>query len=218
MYKESIFPPKRLKEAVKRLSDDLGGFARHPLGLSQRPKSGAALLVVDMQRYFLDPRSHAFIPGALEVLPNILQLVAAFRQASLPVLFTRHGNRAEDAGAMMRWWGGVLETHSAYWALHEDISALAAEEDLIDKSRYDAFFGTDLHGRFQSAGVTEIHVCGVMTHLCCETTARSAFVLDYDVVVVADATASYNYALHLGSLRNLAQGFARIAWSGEYPR
>jgi len=51
-------------------------------------------------------------------------------------------------------------------------------------------------------------VCGVMTHLCCETTAREAFVRGFEVFFPVDGTASYNQKFHEASLQNLAHGFA----------
>jgi isochorismate hydrolase len=57
-------------------------------------------------------------------------------------------------------------------------------------------------------GSTCVVVAGVMTHLCCESTARDAFMRGFDVVVAADGTATLNEALHVASLRGLSHGFA----------
>ena len=46
-----------------------------------------------------------------------------------------------------------------------------------------------------------------MTHLCCETTARDAFMRDYDVYFIVDATATETESLHISSLRTLTDGF-----------
>ena len=62
----------------------------------------AALLVLDMQDYFLREGSHAFIPSAPAILPNIEKLIESFYEANRPVIFTRHLNT--DAGMMSRWW------------------------------------------------------------------------------------------------------------------
>ena len=58
--------------------------------------------------------------------------------------------------------------------------------------------------------VTDVVITGVMTHLCCETTARSAFVRGYRVWFPVDGTATFNLDFHLGTLRALAHGFASI--------
>ncbi len=216
MKRECYFYPGHGDEDHQRLTDDLKAFERHPEKRSRMIGAGAVLLVIDMQRYFLKSDSHAFLPSAPAILPRIISIIDAFRTASLPVLFTRHGNRLDETGPMMSWWGGVLETGGSDWPLTEEVAETCRAGEVIDKGSYDAFHETNLQERLSKAGVNEVHVCGVMTHLCCETTARAAFVRGYNVAVAADATATYNYDLHLGSLRGLAQGVARITWSSEY--
>ncbi|MBN1636074.1 MAG: isochorismatase family protein, partial [Deltaproteobacteria bacterium] len=83
-------------------------------------------------------------------------------------------------------------------------------EIIIDKNRYSAFYETPLDEIFAENGVDEIIICGVLTNCCCETTARDAYVRDYRVFFVADATATINEDLHISSLKNLAYGFAHI--------
>ena len=58
-------------------------------------------------------------------------------------------------------------------------------------------------------------ICGVMTHLCCETTARDAFMRGFDVYFVMDATATCNEELHLSSLLTLSHGFAVMVETEE---
>ena len=90
-----------------------------------------------------------------------------------------------------------------------DLTA-APDDAIVDKTPYSAFFGTDLEDKLRLEGVEDLIMCGVMTNLCCETTARDAFVRDYRVFFVADATAASNDDLHVASLKNLAYGFAYI--------
>lgn len=59
-------------------------------------------------------------------------------------------------------------------------------------------------------GVEEVIVIGVMTNLCCETTAREAFVRGYRVFFSTDATATVSGELHDAALMNLAYGFAYL--------
>jgi isochorismate hydrolase len=79
---------------------------------------------------------------------------------------------------------------------------------VIKKSRYDAFYDTALESILREKGVGQIVICGVMTHLCCETTARSAFMRGFEVFFTIDGTATYNEAFHRAALLNLAHGFA----------
>ena len=173
----------------------------------------AALIVLDVQRFFCDPGSHAHLPTMQHVAPGLQTLVRAFSDAGSPVLHTRHALLAdEDPGRMGDWWGDVVrEGHP--WA------ALAAQAgdatEVVRKTRYDAFHGTGLHERLQELGVTTVVIAGVMTHLCCETTARAAFGRGYHVVVAMAACASAAEELHVGALRGRCHGFARVeevAW------
>ncbi|MCL0073039.1 isochorismatase family protein, partial [Dehalococcoidia bacterium] len=79
---------------------------------------------------------------------------------------------------------------------------------VIEKSQYDAFYETPLDEMLREKGVTQIVICGVMSHLCCETTARSAFVRGFEVFFTVDGTATYTEAFHRATLLNLAHGFA----------
>lgn len=168
----------------------------------------SALLVIDMQRYFLERGSHAFIPAATEIIGNVASIIEACRLRDLPVIFTRHANsRGAPAGSMERWWRDVLYEDDQ---LSEILPALAPEsgEHILRKSRYSAFVGTELESVLRNLGIERILITGVMTHLCCETTARDAFMRDFDVFIVIDGTASKTEDLHTASLRTLADGFA----------
>ena len=177
---------------------------------------GAALLVLDVQRFFADPASHAYLPALEAVLPNVLALVEAFAAAGRPVVYTRHGSAPGSQGMMQRWWGDDLQRGQPRWQL---VDELARPPDLLlDKDRYSAFTGTELEAWLRARACHTVVVCGVMTHLCCETTARHAFIKDLAPVMVADACASRDEDLHLGALRGLAHGFAVIATTAEIVR
>ncbi len=75
--------------------------------LSFNPKQ-SALLILDMQKYFLDGSSHAFIPSAPAIVANISRLCEAYVRMKLPVIFTRHLNTAQDAGLLTAWWKELI--------------------------------------------------------------------------------------------------------------
>lgn len=166
----------------------------------------AALLVLDMQDYFLQPESHAYIPSASSIVAGISRLCSAFLAANRPVVFTRHINTAKNAGKMSVWWKELILPHDAHSQItHElDVSNCI----LIEKGQYDAFLRTPLKAMLRRLGIKQVVVTGVMTHLCCETTARSAFMHGFDVFFTVDGTATYTEALHRASLLTLSHGFA----------
>jgi isochorismate hydrolase len=159
-----------------------------------------------MQEYFLRPDSHAFLPSAPAIVPIILALAAAFNKAGRPVIYTRHANRADDAGQMAAWWQELLTAEHPLGAI---TAALAPPADaVLEKSQYDAFFRTDLEARLRRNGTRQLVICGVAAHLCCESTARSAFTRGFAVFMVIDGTATLNRELHFSSLRALGHGCA----------
>jgi len=185
--------------------DSLASFRARHADVSFQP-GRAALLVLDMQDYFLNADSHAFIPSAPAILPNLQKLIAAFSLHGRPVIFTRHLNTEADAGMLARWWRDVLRADSP-------LSSIAAMLDTskgicIQKTQYDAFHSTSLEEDLRSREVEQLVVSGVMTHLCCETTARSAFMRGFNVLFCVDGTATYTEAFHRATLQNLAHGFA----------
>jgi isochorismate hydrolase len=178
------------------------------------PRS-SALLVIDMQPYFCSPSSHAYFKDATTIIPRIHQLISAYRQQSLPVIFTRYALlRAERPGAMGRWWNDVLYDDNELSCIVDTFHP-RPNESVIRKIQYSAFFQTNLDKILKKRKVTTIVITGVLTHLCCETTARDAFMRNYDVFFVADATASDSKRLHTASLTTLSDGFAIMTTTQE---
>jgi nicotinamidase-related amidase len=167
-----------------------------------------ALLLLDVQQVFLDPASHAYVPAGAAILPGALAMHQAFRDRGWPAVCTRHGHPPDDAGMMTRWWRHPILVGSPEAALYPRLAE--ADAEILDKRHYDAFRDTDLHERLSGRGVEQVIIAGFMTHLCCDTTARSAFMQDYEVFVCVDGTATYTEALHRGSLMGLAHGVAEM--------
>lgn len=93
--------------------------------------------------------------------------------------------------------------------VHPEIAPLAREK-VIFKHRYSAFYNTDLDTVLRCLKVEDIVIAGIMTNMCCESTARDAYYRDYRVFFLADATGSINEEMHVASLLNLAFGFASV--------
>ncbi len=173
----------------------------------------SALLVIDMQNYFLD-LTH-------DILGNVKRLITAFRKRELPVVFTQHTHRniEVDGGLLVQWWGResmeVFSPGKWEWEIINEIKPLPNETVINDKTRYSAFHKTSLEATLRKEKVEEIVICGVMTNYCCETTARDAFNRDFKVFFVEDATATDDPFLHQATLCNLASGFATIVSTKE---
>jgi isochorismate hydrolase len=212
MPKEPYFTPETIHVKAQEMLASLSEYRRRHENIIFHP-ARAALLVLDMQEYFLDPASHAFIPSAPAIIPNIQALIAAFHENNRPVIFTRHVNTDEDAGMMGKWWKDLIRPESAASRLTAALDS--GKGKVISKNQYDAFQGTTLESDLRAGGVGELVITGVMTHLCCETTARSAFVRGFEVFFTIDGTAAYTEAFHRAALLNLAHGFALPLLTGE---
>lgn len=207
--KEEYFTGAGIEATLARLVAGLEQPARGPAF----DPATAALLILDMQGYFLDSGSHAFVPSAPAIVPALERLARALRAAGRPVIATRHVNTPADAGMLGRWWQDLVAPGSPEARLEPRLEQLATR--VLEKGRYDAFHGTDLELLLEVEGTRQVVVTGVMTHLCVETTARSAFVRDYAVFIPADATATYTREFHRGSLLGLAHGVARVVTARE---
>jgi isochorismate hydrolase len=163
----------------------------------------AAMLVIDMQHYF-----HGLVAP---ILDKVLCLIDTCRSVQVKILFTRHGvhDPENDGGMLTTWWDDLILYGSKDWELNRELKPNSSDL-IIDKNRYSAFQGTDLDDWLRKNGMEDLIISGVMTNLCCETTARDAFGHDYRVFFVADATATINEELHLATLKNLAYGFSYI--------
>lgn len=173
--------------------------------------AASALLVVDMQRFFLDATSPTFTCSGLAILPAVKRLIDAFRRAGRPVIFTRHVHHPGDldSGIMGWWWKGKCLEGSPESEIHPDLTPLPGEK-VVFKHRYSAFYNTDLETVLRCLKVEDLVVSGVMTNMCCESTARDAYYRDYRVFVPADGTGTISEEMHLASLLNLAFGFAFV--------
>jgi len=173
------------------------------------PERQAALLVVDMQRYF------AAI--CAPVVDAVRHAVDGAHRRGVPVLFTRHGHAdpERDGGMLAEWWGDLILEGTSDHELLDGLGRLP-DDPVVSKRRYSAFWDTPLQPLLDERGVRDLAIAGVMTNLCVETTAREAFVRDLRVRVLMDATATASEEMHLGSLINLAYGFAHVQTVDEW--
>ena len=164
----------------------------------------AALLVIDMQKYFCDDDGGAYVPGADILKANIKKLIDMFVKVNQPIIFTRH---IDEPGSLMeKWWSENLKADDPQSAITNAFDTNRGE--VLVKHQYDAFLNTDLESRLKKKEIKQVIVCGVLTNLCCESTARSAFMRGFEVYFVSDATATYKKEMYEGTLVNLAYGFA----------
>ena len=186
----------------------------------------SALLIIDMQRDFLEPGGFGAMLGndvsrlRTTIEPN-RRLLDAWRSAGLLVIHTREGHRPDladlppakkvrgrgaatigDNGPM----GRILVRGEAGHAIIPEL-APGPEEPVIDKPGKGAFFATDLHAILQNRGIAQLFVTGVTTEVCVHTTVREANDRGYDCCVLEDCVGSYFPSFQQAALEMIkAQG------------
>jgi ureidoacrylate peracid hydrolase len=179
-----------------------------------------------MQNGFCDPGGFMnkigldYTTSAATAAP-IRKLLDAARKASVPIFFTRYSLNEDysDAGLLIEVFPAIRGTGGMVRGTWDadviDELAPLPDEVVIDKTRYSAFFGTDLEERLRALAVDTLIVCGVTTNICVESTVRDAFFRDIRVVVPSDGTAAVTPELHEGALRDFEYGFGRVVTVDE---
>jgi len=191
----------------------------------------AALVVIDMQRDFVEPGGFgASLGNDVSLLHTaiepIAQLLSAWRARRWPVLHTRESHAADlsdcppskrgrgtpalrigDPGPM----GRLLIRGEPGTGI---IAALAPQggEMVVDKPGKGMFWATGLHERLQALGVTQLVFTGVTTEVCVQTSMREANDRGYDCLLVEDATESYFPQFKAATLAMIAAQGAIVGW------
>lgn len=200
-----------------------------------------ALLIIDMQRDFCDPRGYAAQAGMdVSVLrrpiPVIQALRAAARAHGLLVIYTREGHRpdgsdchpeklrrSQRAGAPIGSPGPMGRLLVRGEAGHDMVDELrpAPGEPVVDKPGYGAFYQTDLELLLRSRGIARLVLTGVTTDVCVHSTLREAIDRGFACTTVADGCAAGDPQLHGAALRMIdGEGgiFGRVVSAQELLR
>jgi nicotinamidase-related amidase len=196
----------------------------------------AALLIIDMQRDFLEPggfgESLGNDVGLLRrtICPTQTLLDAA-RLAGLMVIHTREGHRPDladlpqakmargrpslaigDSGAM----GRLLVRGEAGHDIIAELYPLPGEP-VIDKPGKGAFYATDLEAILRHRGIAQLIVCGVTTEVCVNTSVREANDRGFDCLVLEDCVGSYFPEFQEMGLRMIKAQGGIFGWVGRSP-
>jgi len=140
-----------------------------------------ALIVIDVQKGF-DDEARFGERNNPECEENIALLLVEWRSEGWPVVFVRHDSEVADSPLRPGTPGNDFK----------DVMS-GSPDLLVTKSTHSAFYGApDLHAWLQENGIAAVAICGIQTNMCCETTARQASDLGYDVLFVIDATHTFD--------------------------
>ncbi|MEV4615240.1 isochorismatase family protein [Kitasatospora sp. NPDC049258] len=172
--------------------------------------SRAALLVHDLQNYFLDAFP-ADGPPLAPALANTARLLAHARAQGMPVIYShqRGGQSRAERGLQYDFWGPGLPADERAQAMPE-LVAPADGDRLLTKWKYSAFARTDLAELLAATGRDQLVLVGVYAHIGVMMTACDAWAHDVQAFVVADATADFSADKHLDALRWAAEKCAVV--------
>ena len=191
-----------------------------------------ALVVIDMQRDFLEPGGFGETLGndlapVIEIVPTVAALIDTFRAQGWPILHTRESHMADlsdcppakrarglpslrigDAGPM-----GRILVRGEPGAEIVEACAPAPGEIVVDKPGKGMFYATPVAENLKERGVTHLVFAGVTTEVCVQTSMREANDRGYECLLIEDATASYFPAFKAATLDMIRAQGAIVGWT-----
>ena len=175
-----------------------------------------ALLLIDIQNDYF-PGGAWELSHADEAAAQARLALGRFREQHRPVFHVRHINTRPGAAFFLPDTPGS-EIHGAVKPLDG--------EPVIIKHAPDAFFQTDLHDALSRAGIRKLVVCGMMSHMCVDTSVRAARNHGYDITLLHDACATRDLSwngkpipaatVHEAFMAALHGAFADVRTTGDF--
>jgi ureidoacrylate peracid hydrolase len=212
--------PDAVKERVLRRQGKLLSHDRIDAGRT-------ALVVVDMQNYFVAEGFPLEVPVARAIVPNINRAARALRAAGGAVLWIQ----TTAAGALEHWGNfhrhmltpersrirlDSLDEAAEGYKLYRTLEPLPTDL-FVKKMKYSAFIAgsSDIDAQLRSRGIDTLLITGTVTNVCCESSARDAMMLDYRVIMLSDGNASLTDEEHAASLNNFLIYFGDVMTTDE---
>jgi nicotinamidase-related amidase len=196
------------------------------------PDRGVALIIIDMQRDFLEPGGFGDALGndvslLRAIVPTLQKLLAAFRAKQLPIFHTVEGHQPDlsdcpssklhrgkgslkigDPGPM----GRILVLGEPGNGIIPELAPLPGEM-VIPKPGKGAFYRTPLASLLEEKGITHLIITGVTTEVCVQTTMREANDRGYECLLVEDATESYTPEFKQSTIEMVRAQGGIIGWT-----
>jgi nicotinamidase-related amidase len=178
-------------------------------------RGSTALLLLDLQRDFLDPggiyaRHGLAVDRLRSIIPAVERVAHASRAAHVPIFACKFTIFTSPGGAPL---GLEHIVKARPFLMHEGFRLRDPGRELIpelprpdyelDKPRFSAFHGTPLELLLRSLDIDTVVLTGIVTHGGVEATARDALIRDFSVVILEDCVAAFDEQLHLASLRGM---------------
>ena len=148
-----------------------------------------ALLVIDVQNVYFNEGLKVVYP--VGSLGNILNAMDGAVSHGVPIIVIQHSATTPLAKGFQKG--------SETWKLHPEIEK-RKRDILIEKTKPGSFTGTNLQNYLCENEIDTVTISGYMTQMCCDTTARQAFHLDFAVEFLSDATGTLGFSNYAGSV------------------
>ena len=187
------------------------------------PKS-TALLVIDMQNDFVREGGVLEVPHIRTQIPKIRALIDTCRNLGMPIIYTKQVYRADTAvRPLILDMFTLLEKDGLREGTEgpeicKELEPLPSDI-IIRKLRFSAFYNTDLESVLRNIKgrrtIDTVIICGTVTNICCESTARDAFERDFRVVFGSDITSAWSEEFQRLSLQIINYAFGWVMSSDE---
>jgi ureidoacrylate peracid hydrolase len=198
----------------------------HPFEQLELPRT--AHIVVDLQNGFMESGAPVEVPVARNIVPNVNAISAAVRRGGGRNVFLRMTIDADSRSSWSNFFAHMHTPHGGaaivkafardahYWQLWPQLEVGEADH-IVEKTRFGAFVpgASHLHELLQNHGIDTLIITGTLSNCCCESTARDAMQMNYKIIFVSDATATFTDAAHNATLENMAMLFADVMTTGE---
>lgn len=181
-----------------------------------------ALIVIDMQNAFVAEGGPLETPPARTMLPKLERLIRFSRECGIPIIWTQSDHRPPFGGRMLQKFPiignkRVLWQGESTFDFYPDMlqPQEGKREYVIVKHKFDAFFETDLDAILRYYDINTVIITGTATNVCCESTARAAYMRDYFVAFPHDTNATFDETMHQATLKNIDMFFGRVMSTEE---
>lgn len=174
-----------------------------------------ALVVIDLQEGILPFAGGPY--SANDVVSRAARLAEKCREAGSPVILVRVGWSSDFAEALKQPVDAAIGGHSLpdNWWTYPDALGKKESDIEVTKRQWGAFYGTDLELQLRRRGIDTIVLCGISTNIGVESTARNAWELGFNLVVVEDACSAADAEQHQGSMTNIFPRIGRVRTTDE---
>jgi ureidoacrylate peracid hydrolase len=187
-----------------------------------------ALLVIDMQNFYMVEGQISYCPNAHPIVPNINGLVQSMRNTGGNIIWVRNVTNEAAFRTWSNHYGRMkpaiidarkreLAEGSEGFKLWPELDA--SDHDIwINKTRYSAFIegASNMPEELENRDIDTLIFCGVVTNICVESTARDAMMLNYRTLIIEDACAANSLEAHTATLNTFYSNFGDVQMTKEF--